>query len=146
MTIGGITHGVVATPAAYTPGQPLVISLLPGVSLSSFNGLLLYVEDPDDLDGDMRPRKAGHFVGPLPDALVFKIDCLGAGGDQVITHGNATTRSMPRTFVWDAPASDHGPLRLRAIVLKAVGNYMDAPYELFNIDLPVDPVFTDSFE
>ena len=65
-------YGVVATPAAYTPGQPLVISLLPGVSLSSFNGLLLYVEDPDDLDGDMRPRKAGHFVGPLPDALVFK--------------------------------------------------------------------------
>lgn len=139
-------YGVVADPPAYTPGQALTISLLPGSSYTVFTGLLLYVEDQDDLDEEMRPRKAGDFIAPLASGLQFKTGCIDAGDQQVITHANANDRSMPRSFLWDAPTTAQGTLHLRAIVLKKTTDFSNAVYELFTIELPLDPVFADEFE
>ena len=143
---GAGIFSVQVVPAGYTPGQVVRISIYPSDTFTRLNGLLLYVEAPTEIGPDLYPVKIGGFANRLPEGLKFG---CGSGSDaNVITHNGGVDHLLPLQFDWQAPAMAQGTLRLRAIVLRA-GNEFDwdnAPYEMFSIELPLDPVFTDSFE
>lgn len=134
-----------ATPNQYTPGQALTLSLAQIGSLTSVRGVLLYVEDPDALDGGGRPIKRGNFTAPYPVGLkaVFSgyAGCDFAGLTPVLTHENSNPKSLPITVTWQPPAIDTGNLRVRGIALLTFNTY-----QLLTLDLPVEFLFRDSFE
>ncbi len=133
-------------PGGYTPGQALTVTVYPSVTFSRLNGLLLYIEAPDQIGGDSYPVKIGSFAPTLPVGLKF--GCGAGTTSGVVTHDGGVDVMLPIQLTWTPPLDASGRLRLRAIVLRAGNLYdwQDAPYEMFSIELPLDPVFTDSFE
>ena len=145
--IANMGYGLVPTPAAYTPGQAMTIALVNSDAEMNVRGVLIYVEDPDALDVEMKPIKRGNFIAPFPTGIKAVFDgyqgCDFAGQTPVLTHVDADepTKTLPMTFDWQPPAIDTGTLRIRAIALMSFG-----AYQMLSLDLPVDPVFNDSFE
>lgn len=132
--------------AGYTPGQKLSLTIYPSDSFTRLNGLLLYVESPEQIGVDSYPIKVGHFNPALPVGLRF--GCSSVSDDNVVTHQGGVDQVLPLTFDWTPPDDAPRMLRVKAIVLRA-GNEFEwdnAPYEMFSIELPLDPVFSDSFE
>jgi hypothetical protein len=132
--------------SGYRPGQMITMTIFPSVSFTRLNGLLLYVESPEQIGGDSYPIKVGSFAAPLPPGLRF--GCGSVSDADVVTHDGGVDQVLPLKFEWMPPADGPRLLRVRAIVLRAGSEYEwdNAPYEMFSIELPLDPVFTDSFE
>lgn len=143
---GAGIFSVQVAPAGYTPGQVVTVAVFPSMTFSRLNGLLLYVEAPDQIGGDGYPLKIGTFVPSLPAGLRF--GCGASATNEVITHDGGVDVMLPIQLTWTPPLGASGTLRLRAIVLRAgtLYDWNEAPYEMFSIELPLDPVFTDSFE
>ena len=123
-----------------------MLTIYPGNTFALMNGLLLYIESPEQIGDDMYPLKVGEFLAPLPDGL--RHGCSSGADTNVITHDGGVDLALPLKVEWMPPAGAPRLLRIRAIVLRA-GSEFDwdnAPYEMFSIALPLDPVFTDSFE
>ncbi|MBK6726622.1 MAG: hypothetical protein IPG63_05075 [Xanthomonadales bacterium] len=143
---GAGIYALQIVPAAYTPGQPITISVLPGNTFSLLNGILLYVERPDQLGGDGYPLKVGDFS--VPPAGV-QLACAFNPTTQALTHDGGGNLALPIGFTWTAPVGLDVPLRVRAMLVRAGSEYNwdNAPFEVFSIDLPRSPLlFTDSFE
>lgn len=138
-------YALVASPGGYTPGQPVSISIVHADPGMRVRGVLLYVEDPDALDGDLRPIKRGNFVAPYPVGIKAVFNgypgCDFAGQTPVLTHDTASEKSLPLSLSWSSPVIDVGALRIRAIALLSFNTY-----QLLELDLQLDPVFHDSFE
>lgn len=137
---------LVATPAQYTPGVAMTLTLANVGSLSDVRGVLLYVEDPDALDAELRPIKRGNFTVPYPAGIKAVFDgylgCDFAGQTPVLTHADANQKTLPLQFTWQPPAIDTGPLRVRAIALMTFNSY-----QLLSLELPSNNhLFADSFE
>lgn len=131
----------------YTPGQPITISVFPGNTFATLNGLLLYVERPDQLGGDMYPIKVGAFSASLPAGT--QQGCAFQAIPEAVTHSGGIDMPLPISFTWTAPADTDVPLRVRAMLLRAGSEFdwNNAPFEVFSIDLPRSPIlFNDSFE
>ncbi len=130
----------------YTPGRLLTLTIYPSDSFTLINGLLLYVESPDQIGEDSYPIKVGEFVAPVAAGL--RHGCSSSSAVNVVTHDGGVDVALPLKVEWMPP--DDGPrqLQIRAIVLRAGSEYEwdNAPYAMFNIDLPLDPIFTNSFE
>ena len=134
-------------PAEYTPGQPITISVFPGNTFATLNGLLLYVERPDQLGGDMYPVKVGAFSASLPANT--QLGCAFQSIPEAVTHSGGLDMPLPISFTWTAPADTDAPLRVRAMLLRAGAEFdwNNAPFEIFSIELPRSPIlFNDSFE
>ena len=138
-------YALLASPGGYTPGQPVSISIVHADPGMRVRGMLLYVEDPDALDGDMRPIKRGNFVAPYPVGIKAVFNgypgCDFAGQTPVLTHDSASEKSLPLSLDWSSPVIDVGALRIRAIALLTFSTY-----QLLELELPLDPMFNDSFE
>jgi hypothetical protein len=136
--------------AGYLEDEGLTIRIEENGFWSAFNGVLLYIEDPDTDDGTGHPKKVGSFVGPTaPSGYRFKTDCDPSGDNLVLTHDGGMDQTTPVEFAWKAPSSNLGTLRLRGIVLRAGGEFPfdNAPYQIYSIDLPYgDGLFNDGFE
>ena len=143
--IANMGFSLSAAPAQYTPGQPLTLTLSNVDDGMTVRGVLLYVEDPDALDGDARPIKRGNFTGPYPTGIKAVFDgypgCDFAGLTPVLTHDSSTPKPLPLTLTWQPPAIDTGDLRVRAIALMTFNQY-----QLLSLDLPVESLFEDGFE
>ncbi len=137
---------VQVSPIAYSPGRVVTVSIYPSTMFGRLNGLLLYVEAPDQIGGDSYPVKIGTFAPTLPAGLKF--GCGASATSGVVTHNGGGDVMLPIQLTWTPPLDASGTLRLRAIVLRVTNpnDWQNAPYEMFNIELPLDPVFTDSFE
>ncbi|HWT14346.1 MAG TPA: reeler domain-containing protein [Patescibacteria group bacterium] len=145
--VGAGIYTVQVTPAVYVPGETVTISVHPGNTFALLNGLLLYVERPDQIGGDGYPVKVGSFATPLPAGV--QAACAFAPTAQVVTHDGGADLALPASFIWTAPPDVHAPLRIRAMLLRAGGEFdwNDAPFEIVSLALPSnDPVFSDSFE
>jgi hypothetical protein len=136
-------------PYGYREGETITFGVYANGFWDNFNGVLLYVEDPDVDDGEGHPQKVGEFVGPPPPGYRFKDDCDESLADLVLTHDGGDDKPTPAEFAWTAPSQNLGTLRIRAIVLRA-GKEFDfghAPYKIFSIDLPYcDCLFIDGFD
>ena len=139
-----------AEPTDYLPGETITLHIEQNFVFGSFNGLVLYVEDPDAFDASPQPQpvKVGQFLSPAPAGFQFKTDCDVSGGNLLLTHDGAAAKPLPFSTTWIAPATDRGTLRLRAVVLRiGAGDWTNHPYQVFDIALPFrDGVLTDSFE
>ena len=143
--IANMGFSLSAAPTQYTPGQAMTLTLSnldPGMTV---RGVLLYVEDPDALDGDARPIKRGNFTAPYPTGIKAVFDgypgCDFAGLTPVLTHDSDQSKDLPLTLTWQPPAIDTGDLRVRAIALMTFN-----AYQLLSLDLPVEFLFKDGFE
>lgn len=144
--IANMGFSLSATPAQYTPGQAMTLTLSnvdPGVTV---RGVLLYVEDPDALDDTSMPIKRGNFTAPYPMGIKAVFDgyegCNFAGLTPVLTHDSSQSKSLPMTLTWQPPAIDTGDLRVRGIALLGFN-----AYQMLSLDLhSINHIFTDSFE
>ncbi|MBL0029931.1 MAG: hypothetical protein IPO95_12995 [Rhodanobacteraceae bacterium] len=144
--ISNMGYTLVATPAQYTPGVAMTLSLVNVDPQMQVRGVLIYVEDPDALDAESKPIKRGNFSGPFPTGIKAVFDgyqgCDFAGQTPVLTHADANPKALPLQLTWQPPAIDTGNLRVRAIALLT----FDA-YQMLSLDLPsINHIFADSFE
>ncbi len=144
--IANMGFSLSATPAQYTPGQAMTLTLSNVDSGVTVRGVLLYVEDPDALDDMAMPIKRGNFTAPYPMGIKAVFDgyegCNFAGLTPVLTHDSSQTKSLPMTLTWQPPAIDTGDLRVRGIALLGFN-----AYQMLSLDLrSINHIFTDSFE
>lgn len=120
-------------PASYQPGQTLAVTLT-AASPPSFKGLLLWAEDSAAL-------RTGSWQVPSGYQLATALNCPGSQ-TATLTHSNANTKSVPVSFNWTAPATDVGPVTLRALVaLNLTQAFLAAP-----VTIAGDHVLSDGFE
>lgn len=99
--IANMGFSLSATPAQYTPGQAMTLTLSNVDSGVTVRGVLLYVEDPDALDDMAMPIKRGNFTAPYPMGIKAVFDGY-EGCNFRRTDARADARQQPN----EEPADD----------------------------------------